>query len=182
MSLYKRINQMSEKIDETMKLKDFFREAEVAPDQELKDRELRALGRLMEVVSPNLIEVCDVLKIGKDYIDSFDLDGLPPSITNTEFRGISLLSSVSKTEDESFIIALMSSGDFCKLTFSFNTSLKTYEKFDFKKYEMEDVLKMVPCEEIFTSIEKEIKGFEKRVKESKPKHIQRQEFLVKIGG
>lgn len=182
MTLYKRINEISETIDKSLQLKEFFQEVPKATDEELKERELRAINRLLEVIKPNLIEVCDVLKVGKEYIDSFDLSELPPSITETEMRGIPLLSLIHKNEEDSFIIALMSNSKFYKSTFTFSKKLKVFEKFKFEELELDDVLKMIPCELLFTSIEKDIKAYEKRVKDSKPSHIQRQEFLLKIGG
>jgi hypothetical protein len=182
MSLYKRIDQMSEKIDHTMKLKESFHQLPKAPEDELFEREKRALSRLLEIISPNLEEICDVLKLGKQYIDEFDLSEIPPSISETGFRGIALMENINKNEEENFIIALLANGEFQKMTCSYNTHLKAYEKFKFSDFDMEDIIKMVPCQEIFDAIEKDIKSFEKRVKENKPSHLKRQEFLAKIGG
>ncbi len=182
MSLYKRIDTIAEKIEKGKKLKEYFKDAPKAPDTELLEREKRALQHLMDTLDDHLEEVCEVLKVGKEFIDAYDLSNIPPSISKTGFRGIPLLDGVVKAEEESFIIALLANGDFVKFTCQFSKKTKAFENFKAEPIDVEDVIKMVTCEEIVTSVEKEVKGYEKRILESKPSNIKRQEFLIKIGG
>ena len=182
MSLYKRIDGISDKIEKGKKLKEYFKDAPKAPDTELLQREKRALDHLMTTLDDHLEEVCEVLKVGKEFIDAYDLSNIPPSVSKTGYKGITLLDTVTKTEEESFIIALMVNAEFKKFTCQFNKKSKAFENFKVEDIPVDDILRMIPCEEIVTAVEKEVKAYEKRILESKPSNIKRQEFLIKIGG
>lgn len=182
MSLYQRINKISEKIEEAIKLQEFYKEVPKASDKELLEREKRAMQRLIDTISPNLEQICELIVIQKQPISEFDLSNIPPSVSASDFHGITLLELVTKTEDESAVVVLLSTGEFGKFTFHFDKKIKTFTEFKFEELTMDEVLSVVPCEEIFTEVEKAVKSFEKRIKESKPSSIRRQEFLAKIGG
>lgn len=182
-SLYQRIDKMKDIVEKTKGLEKYYREAPRPSDEELSKRELRAIERLIAKVGDDVEDFTDTLEVGKDTpITEFDLSNIPPSISESDFKGVNLLTAITKTEEECFIIAFLPGGKFVKFKFNFNASLKTFENFTCEEWDIKKVLGLVPCEEIFTQVEKQIKAYNKSMRDRKPKHIQRQEFLVKIGG